>query len=207
MLSIPGARTAPLDPRVRRSRAALFEAVVELVSRNSSADVTIAAIAEAADLSRQVVYQQFGDRDTLVVEAALDLLRRELLPAIEGGASLSPRERALATARHFATHKNFYRPVLTSSCAFAFNRGLTELHLPPNRALVEEILGENRDPQTAEDLAVYLTGGGITFLTGWIINGPEPLDSEQFVDRLAHLHAALIRTTGPLPRTKRRASR
>jgi AcrR family transcriptional regulator len=188
---------------VRRSRAALFEAVVELVSRDRSADVTIAAIAEAADLSRQVVYQQFGDRDTLVVEAALDLL----LPAIEGGASLSPRERALATARHFATHKNFYRPVLTSSCAFAFNRGLTELHLPPNRALVEEILGENRDPQTAEDLAVYLTGGGIAFLTEWIINGPEPLDSEQFIDRLAHLHAALIRTKGPLPRTKRRAAR
>jgi 1-pyrroline-5-carboxylate dehydrogenase len=39
--------------------------------------------------------------------------------------------------------------------------------LPHNRALVDQILGEDRDPQTAEDLAVYLSGGGIAFLIEW----------------------------------------
>jgi AcrR family transcriptional regulator len=162
----------------------------------------VAAIAEAADLSRQVVYQQFGDRDGLIVEAALDLLRRSLLPDIADRPALSPRERALVTARHFAEHRGFYRPVLSSSCAFAFSRGLTELHLPHNRALVDDILGPERDPQTAEDLAVYLTGGGIAFLTEWITGASEPLDCDGFVDRLAYLHAALSRTEGPLPRSQ-----
>ncbi|MFE7836069.1 TetR family transcriptional regulator [Streptomyces sp. NPDC057474] len=37
-------------------------------------------IAEAADVSRRVVYQHFGDRDTLLLEAGLGLARRELLP-------------------------------------------------------------------------------------------------------------------------------
>ncbi|MFS0897143.1 TetR family transcriptional regulator [Mycolicibacterium litorale] len=184
----------PVDPRVRRSRAALFAAVIDLVSRGESANVTTAAIAEAAALSRQVIYQQFGDRDTLVVEAALDLLRHDVLPQIADRPALAPRERALVTARHFAAHRRFYRPVLTSSCASAFSRGLAELHLPPNRALVDQILGDDRDPQTAEDLAVYLTGGGIAFLTEWVVNGADPLDCEQFVDRLAHLHAALDRS-------------
>jgi AcrR family transcriptional regulator len=178
----------------------LFGAVVDTIGLGGSADVTIAALAQAAGLSRQVIYQQFGDRDTLVVETALDLLRRELLPLINGGALLSPRERALLTARHFAEHRVFYRPILMSSCAFQFSRGLTELHLPPNRELVDQILGEDHDPQTAEDLAVYLTGGGIAFLIEWIINGPDPLDVDEFVDRLARLHAALVRTEGPLPR-------
>lgn len=190
----------PRDPRARRSRAALFAAAVELVSRENSCDVSVAAIAKRADLSRQVVYQQFGDRDTLIVQAALDLLRHGLLPAIADRPTMSPRERALVTARHFAKHRRFYRPLLASSCAFAFSRGLTELHLPHNRALVDEILGADSDPQTAEDLAVYLTGGGIAFLTEWITHGSEPLDCERFVDRLGYLHAALSRAEGPQPR-------
>jgi AcrR family transcriptional regulator len=201
MLNISETPQLSLDPRVRRSRAALFNAVVELISRGGSANVTIAAIAEAADLSRQVVYQQFGDRDTLVVEAALDLLRNELLPEIADRPSREARERALAPARHFAAYRRFYRPVLMSPCAFAFSRGLTELHLPPNRVLVEQILDEHHDPQTAEDLAVYLTGGGIAFLSEWIINGEEPLDSERFVDRMSSLHTALSRTAS-VPRAE-----
>jgi AcrR family transcriptional regulator len=192
---------------VRRSRAALFAAVLDIISREKSADVTLAAVAEAADLSRQVVYQQFGDRDTLIVSAALDLLQHGVLPEIADRPALSPRERALVTARHFADHRGFYRPVLLSSCAFAFSRGLTELHLPHNRALVDDILGPDRDAQTAEDLAVYLTGGGIAFLTEWITGASEPLDCEDFVDRLGYLHAALSRTAGPVPRSQAGKSR
>ena len=67
------------DRRVRRSRAALMRAAVALVSERESTAVTVSEIAEAADVSRQVLYQQFGDRDALLLEAALDLVRRELL--------------------------------------------------------------------------------------------------------------------------------
>lgn len=172
---------------------------MSLIRERGSANVTIAAIAESADLSRQVIYQQFGDRDTLIVESALDLLRRELLPLIAQGASSSGRERALSTARHFAEHRGFYRSVLVSSCAAAFSRGLIDLHLPPNRALVADILGPDHDSRTADDLAHYLTGGGITFLTAWVVNGPERLDCEGFVDRVEELHAALLRPERPPP--------
>ncbi|PJK20440.1 TetR/AcrR family transcriptional regulator [Mycolicibacterium goodii] len=202
MLSISEAPTEVLDPRVRRSRAALFEAVIELTCRHGSTDLTTAAIAEQAGLSRQVVYQHFGDRDALVVAAALDLLRRELLPEIAEHISMTPRDRALATARHFAARREFYHAVLAGPCSVAFSRGLTELHLPVNQALVRTIFGEGYDPQIAEDLAVYLTGGGIAFLTKWVVESAEPLDSEQFVDRLGRMHAALIRTEGPKPRTE-----
>ncbi|MFD0487807.1 helix-turn-helix domain-containing protein [Saccharopolyspora spinosporotrichia] len=51
------------DRRVRRSRAALMRAAVELVTERGTAAVTLSDIAEAADVSRRVVYQHFGDRD------------------------------------------------------------------------------------------------------------------------------------------------
>jgi hypothetical protein len=42
----------------------------------------------AADVSRQLVYQQFGDRDTLLLEAALDLATTELVRRVTGDETL-----------------------------------------------------------------------------------------------------------------------
>lgn len=71
------------DRRVRRSRAALMAAAVRLVSERGTSDIPVTDLAEAADVSRRLVYLQFGDRDTLLTEAAIDLVRRELLPGPE----------------------------------------------------------------------------------------------------------------------------
>ena len=74
-LDVP-AESVALDRRVRRSRAALMAAAVRLVSERGKTDIPITELAEAADVSRRVVYLQFADRDTLLVAAALDLVRR-----------------------------------------------------------------------------------------------------------------------------------
>src|SRR5436190_129354 len=98
----------------------LTRAAVSLVTGRGTAAVPISDIAEAADVSRRVVYKHFGDRDALLLEAGLDLARRELLPAIADTSHLPPgRARALAMVRHFADHRVFYRALLTGSCAFA----------------------------------------------------------------------------------------
>ena len=87
--TLPPAR----DRRVRRSRAVLMAAAVTLVSERGTADVPVAEIADTADVSRRLVYQQFHDRETLLLEAALDLARRELLPRFteDGPYRMPPR--------------------------------------------------------------------------------------------------------------------
>ncbi|MBT2533220.1 TetR/AcrR family transcriptional regulator [Arthrobacter sp. ISL-48] len=180
---------APIrDRRIRRSRAALMQATVTLVSERGTAAVPISDIAEAADVSRPVVYQHFGDRDKLLLESALDLAKRELLPRIadNGGAS-TRRGGALALVKHFADHRAFYRAVLTSSCAFALNKALTSLLIPINRQLVQEMFGQTLGPPAADDYAAFITGGGATLVNTWIIEGAEPLDPEAFADRLMQL--------------------
>jgi AcrR family transcriptional regulator len=67
-----------LDPRVRRTRAAVLRAAVDLVSERGTTAVTISEIAAAANVSRRAVYQHFGDLDAVLLEAGLDLARREL---------------------------------------------------------------------------------------------------------------------------------
>ena len=173
-----------LDRRVRRSRAALMRAAVALVTERGTTAVALSDIAATADVSRRVVYQHFGDRDTLLLEAGLDLARRELLPHLAERPEATGRARALAVARHFADHRVFYRALLTGSCAFALDRGLISLLLPVNRQGLQHVYGDRLAPQAIEDLATFMTGGGAAFVTAWVVEGPDPLDPEAFTDRL-----------------------
>ncbi len=175
---------------MRRSRAALMGAAVELVSERDSTAVSVSEIAEAADVSRQVLYQQFGDRDALLLEAALDLVRRELL------ADLPADERAslLALARHFAAHRRFYRALLTGTSAFAFTEALTGLFLPLNRRHLGQALGDRLGDRELEDLATFLTGGAGAVVNAWVVGGPDPLDANEFTDRLLRIRSVVTAT-------------
>jgi AcrR family transcriptional regulator len=185
------------DRRVRRTRAALLGAAVALVTERGTAAVALSELAEAADVSRRVVYQHFGDRDALLLEAGLDLARRELLPRLADDPRVTGRARALAVARHFAEHRVFYRALLTGSCAYALDRGLISLLLPVNRQGLRHVYGDRLTPDAIEDLATFLTGGGSAFVTKWVVDGPDPLDPGAFTDRLLRTMSVLIREASP----------
>ncbi|WP_328451932.1 MULTISPECIES: TetR family transcriptional regulator [unclassified Amycolatopsis] len=178
------------DPRAVRSRAALSAAAVRLVSERGSANVPVTELAEAAGVSRQLVYLHFADRDALLVAAALDLARRELLPVRESG-----RAAVLATARHFAAHRAFYRALLTGPCAFALTTALSELLAPVNREAVRRLFGERLPAGTVDDLAVFLTGGAGAVINAWLLGDDETLDPEDLADRFVRLR----HTLGGLP--------
>ncbi|MFJ9562800.1 TetR/AcrR family transcriptional regulator [Streptomyces fuscichromogenes] len=179
------------DRRVRRSRAVLMQAAVELVTERGTSAVALSDIAEAADVSRRLVYQHFGDRDALLLEAGLDLARRELLPRLANLPQTTGRDRALVVARHFAEHRVFYRALLTGPCAFALDRGLIALLLPVNRESLRQAYGDRLAPQAVDDLATFLTGGGAAFVTAWVVEGADPLDPEAFTDRLLRVTSVL----------------
>lgn len=197
-MELPLTEPAP-DRRVRRSRAALMRAAIALVSERGTASVPLSDIAEAADVSRRVVYQHFGDRDTLLLEAGLDLARRELLPRLTVAAPADGPGAALAVSRHFAGHRVFYRALLTGSCAFALDRGLISLLLPVNRDGIRRLAGGRLGARAIDDLAAYMTGGAAALVTTWVVEGPDPLDPEAFTDRLLStvsvLTTALSRAT------------
>lgn len=188
---------ADLDPRVRRTRAALLAAAVAVVTERSTTDFSVTELADAADVSRRVLYQHYGDRDGLLVAAAVDLMTRELAPALAelARATLGPSpEETVATvakfARHFAAHRRFYRALLTGSCAYAVHRRVGELFAPFSQAAARQLFGELDEHLTAE-IAAYFTAGTTMSFTEWIIDGPEPLDPQQFADRLSRIQSVL----------------
>jgi AcrR family transcriptional regulator len=185
MQSSPSPEPRPLDRRVQRSRTALMAAAVRLVSERSTTAIPVTDLAEAADVSRQLVYLQFGDRDALLVAAAADLAERELIPGA-GGPVDDLHPRALALARHFAEHRAFYRAMLTGSCAFEMTRTLNRLFGPFSEKAARALFGE-LDPGTAHDLAAFVTGGTAAIVNDWLIESEGPLDPEELARRLLRL--------------------
>ena len=205
------APTAPVkDRRVRRTRAALTRAAVALVTERGTAAVPLSDIAAAADVSRQIVYQHFGDRDTLLLEAALDLIRTELMPWLaeddpETDTNTAPpttlvdtRDQALLMARHFAQHRVFYRAMLNSSSASALNEALGGLFGAVNRRAFHEQFAGKFDPQQIEDLTVFVTGGSASIVNAWVTTGDEPLDPEDLADRMVGLAGIFTAALGQI---------
>jgi AcrR family transcriptional regulator len=178
------------DRRVLRSRAALMAAAVRLVSERGTTALPVSDLSDAADVSRQLVYIQFGDRDGLLVAAAADLVERELMPEA-GDADASHRTRLLAMAGHFARHRSFYRAMLTGSCAFPMTRALSRLFgsLITTTGL-QEVFGDLHEA-AAQDLAALITGGTGAIVNDWVIDADDPLDPEELADRLLHVSTVL----------------
>ncbi|MCC8246219.1 TetR/AcrR family transcriptional regulator [Saccharothrix luteola] len=180
------------DRRVRRSRSALLGAAVALVAERGTTNIPISDLAEAADVSRQLVYQQFGDRDALLTAAALDLVETGLLPEVTRGADPSDEHaRALTAARHFARHRPFYRAMLTGPCAYRLNVALSGLLSPFNRELVRRLPGAPQAPDVLDDLTAFVTGGWAAVVNTWVVEGPEPLDPAAFADRLMEVFSVI----------------
>ncbi|MFG3342925.1 TetR family transcriptional regulator [Glycomyces sp. NPDC048151] len=170
---------------MRRTRAALLGAATALVSERGTANVPVSDIADAAGVSRQLVYLHYGDRDTLLLEAALDLARRELTePWEDDPTEAVGRGRALAVARHFAAHQGFYRAMFATASAFALHQVVSGLLAPLRRDALLARFGDTMAPRMADDLAVFITGGGAALMSDWLASGEDPLDPESMADRL-----------------------
>jgi len=171
-------------------------AAVQLVSERGSTSLAVADLSEAANVSRQLVYVQFGDRDALLVAAATDLVEREFLPEV--GEADTPRQaRLTAMARHFAARRPFYRAMLTGSCAFPMTRALNKLFssLVTTEGL-RAVFGE-LDEETARDIASVITVGTGAIVNEWLIEAADPLDPEELVHRLLRLSSVLTRPIVP----------
>jgi AcrR family transcriptional regulator len=174
----------------------MMRAAVELVSAQGTSNVTVSRIAEAADVSRPLVYQQFGDRDSLLLAAALDLAERELVPLAKADPTApGQRDRILAGARHFAQYRSFYRAMLTGPCGYALVKAQTELLVPFNQRIVHQMPGGHRDPDLVADLAGFVTAGAAGVFNTWIVEGDDPLDPEAFTDRLMRMLTAINAAT------------
>ncbi|MFE2943020.1 TetR/AcrR family transcriptional regulator [Streptomyces sp. NPDC059255] len=186
---------------MRRSRAALLTAAESLVRLRATTDVSVHDLAETAGVSRRVLYQHFGDRDTLLVATALHVLDRDLLRTLPEDQHGDPPVAALVG--HVADNRVFYRAILTGTCAHAAGRAVTELFAPHAVRRVSQMFGD-LDRATAREVSDFFGGAITTAPTTWLVDDWDGVPPEDFAARLTRIERVLShahRRVRPEPRT------
>lgn len=103
MTTRKGHRPTRLDPEVRRQL--ILDAAERVLTSRNPAEVTFEEIADAADVSRGLVYNYFKDRTGLLValaERTLERLDRQVDSALDPDTDLA--EQVVALGRAYARH-------------------------------------------------------------------------------------------------------
>ncbi|MEU6167094.1 TetR/AcrR family transcriptional regulator [Streptomyces tanashiensis] len=163
------------DRRVRRTRAALRQALVELVLERGFHAITVEEITERADVGRATFYAHYRDKEDLLVGIVRDLAedRDRLLPAVrqahaEGFTGLPVKY----IFEHAEQEKPVYQVVLRGEGDGRALREFTDLirtHAEAAfRARTEQLGVTPRIP--LEVVARAWTGELIGLLTWWVEN-------------------------------------
>ena len=176
--------TPQLDPRIARTRRMLQTALLDLTRDQPLDEITVAEIADRAEVNRSSFYQHYSDKETLLADA-LDA------QAAAAGADLGSVDTALVSGgttppdlflrytRHVFAHAALYRLALGehgSSIAVARLR---------NRIALVAMTGYARFGQDDADLgmpveiaAASVAGSLLGMLTAWL-ESTDPAPPEQ----------------------------
>ncbi|MGN9844894.1 TetR/AcrR family transcriptional regulator [Nonomuraea sp. H19] len=104
------------DRRMRRTQAALRRTLIELARQRSLSQISVADVAEQANVGRSTFYDHYRDVHELA-EAACTAMIDELIDAIPrhvaaDGSSEAPPDNLLIFFTHFAEHADLYRSLL-----------------------------------------------------------------------------------------------
>lgn len=190
-LQVPGG--AARADRATRTRRAVLDAVVALVTERASSVVTVAEVAARAGVGRQLVYQYFAGRDEMLAAAAADLLHVPVQAQAHrlgtAGRTQDPRPAVEALARHMAEHRVFYRAVITGPASFTARAAMRSEFVHLNRALIAARRPDPAWAQLVDDMALFVTAGSGAVIAAWLVDAPDPLDPDAFAARMLRLVA------------------
>ena len=177
------------DRRVERTRAALGEAVIALAGEKPFADVTIAEIADRAEIGYATFFRHYRDKESLLVEIAaslIDELLALMMPALIDDDTLAA---AIALCRFVDERRPICRALLAGGAetnirqlsverAFAF----TEAHDFPIAA------------NAPKDLIIaHAVSATLGLLAGWL-DSDSPMPPEEMGGLLNHLVLRPVRS-------------
>ncbi|WP_431218485.1 TetR/AcrR family transcriptional regulator [Leifsonia xyli] len=185
-----------MDARQQKTYARLSAAVLELATRGPVGDVTVSALAAAADVHRSTVYEYAGSPADLlqrVLRSELDTLRSEYLLDVEpSDAAAAVIGVTRAVLRHVDHYDVIYRRGLGAESGSASLHAMLSEHF---QGSVELLLEQHSLVVPAEDdtdrraIARWLADGTIGAIDVWLTR-PRPRDVDAFLALVGRLTPA-----------------
>lgn len=188
------ARAHSIDPRAERVRTRLREAAFALAHERPVDELTVGDIVARAEVSRQVFYQHFTDRDDAVATAFT-----VAFAAATADIDSDPRARILTLFDFAAEHRSIYRNIVPSAVT---QRVVTAFRTELQPACVQ--IATHGMPVvspiaglTPESVSRFLVGGFMEVLRSWM-EDPDSTDlSGRVSAALDTVNALLGLTTSP----------
>ena len=176
--------TSTGDRRVRRTQAALQQALVHLAGERDLADIAVADVAEHAGINRSTFYAHYRDVDELAEAACTAIIDDlvESLPPLGPGradpAQGSPSQQLVAFFVNIAEYANLYRSLLgpqgSARVADHIRRRITTaVHVAVRVAAGAEIRpADTAATDSPHDVpAAFAAGALIGVATDWLHRG------------------------------------
>ena len=171
---------ADLDRRVRRTRQALRQALIELIVERGYDKTTVRDVLDRADVGRSTFYAHFRDKESLFASCFEDLradLQRELSALGKDGRPGDPARPLGVIFGHVHRHARIYQAV-----------GTAHLH----RIIFEEMrdhLCTHDELRMPVDVAAEYHASALAGLLGWWVRGGFPYGPEEMATMVRNLTA------------------
>ena len=166
------------DRRIRRTKAALRQALIALITERDYQSIGVQMIVDRADVGRSTFYAHYADKDELLAESlsALGALARQPDRADVPGPA------ALAFAMPLFQHVDEVRPMFA---AMLGRRG------PPvvQAAFLETVREILREHVAREDAVHFIAAGFLALARWWVLEAPDHTAEE--------LHARFVALAAP----------
>lgn len=195
-----------IDPRIKRSRLLLRDALVSLIDEKGYEKVTVQEIAERAGLNRATFYLHYKDKQDLLDQSTDELLT-ELMQGIqiteEALLSVNPPPHIVHFFEQIAAHAPFFQVMLVKKGDLNFSNRLMEEFQAKFRKGMSSLVTSDDQLLVPKDIAMqYITSAIIGVLTWWLKHDM-PYTPKYLVTHMFHLaRHGPMRSIGILPLEK-----
>jgi AcrR family transcriptional regulator len=175
----------PLDPRVRRTRRFLQEALLALAEEQDFAAIRVGQITRRADVNRNTFYLHYRDKDDLVAQTLEGLFDELTVPSrafFESHKSLSPDvvpESTLALFRELGHRPGFYHRLLGEAGSTAFADRLRAFYEGQFLRLWHDFGVTAAPGSPPAELRARFAATAMEGAIGWWLEEGEPVDPDQ----------------------------
>lgn len=154
------------DPRAERVRTRLREAAFALAHEHAVDEITVGDLVTRAEVSRQVFYRHFRDRDDAVAAAFNDAFVR----AVAGADGADARTRILELFAFAAQHPSLCHNIVPSTVNQHVLTTYRDALLAPCRQIAAEGMTvlDSIAPLPADAVSRFLVGGFMEVLRSWM---------------------------------------
>ncbi|MFE3025048.1 TetR/AcrR family transcriptional regulator [Nocardia tengchongensis] len=175
------------DRRVRRTRAALHRALIELMLTRPYARITVRDIIDRADVGRSTFYAHYRDKDDLLLVSCIEHVRAEISAQLSRYRGEPPPLLPVEMLfRLVDEHPDVYRPLIGQRANATVLRSIRQVYAE----LLTEHLGPRLGPDPAAAAAtITFLSWGLYGLLESVMDPAQGLTAEQAYRHFAGLWA------------------